>query len=391
MKVLLVNDYATPTGGAELIMLALRQQLRQLGHDARLFASSARPLNQQSKADYECLGTTSRFRTLLQSGNPWAYHKLSQVLSEFNPDVVHVRIFLTQLSPTILPLLINIPAIYHVAWYRPICPLGTKRLPTGEICQNPVGNACYKNKCLPIHDWLPILFQMEIWKNWQNAFDLIVANSHFVKRQLADQGVKVTEVVWNGIPSHSMCLELSPYPTVVFAGRLVVEKGVHILIKAFSKVIKQIPEAKLLIAGAGPEENNLLALASELELRDNITFLGHLSREEMEKVFKNSWVQVVPSQWQEPFGIVAAEAMMRGKTVIASNLGGLTEIVQHNKTGLLFTHDNIQELASSIIMILTNASLARNMGRSGHEIAITNFSEEAFAQKFLDLYQKIKL
>ena len=375
MKILLVNDYATPTGGAELIMLALRQQLRELGHDARLFASSARPLNKKSEADYECLGTTSKFRTLLQSSNPWA---------------VHVRIFLTQLSPSILPLLIDFPTIYHVAWYRPICPLGTKKLPSGDICQSPVGTACYQNKCLPIHDWLPIMLQMKLWNNWQHAFNLVVANSYFVKRQLASQGVNATEVVWNGVPSRPMCSDLSPYPTVVFAGRLVVEKGLDVLIKAFREVIKQIPQARLLIAGAGTEKNNLLALVSELELGDRITFLGHLSREQMEQVFKESWVQVVPSQWQEPFGIVAAEAMMRGKAVIASNLGGLSEIVQHNKTGLLFRHDNIQELASSIIRILGNVNLARDMGETGREIALANFSEEAFTKKFLDLYQQIQ-
>ncbi|MDJ0691881.1 MAG: glycosyltransferase family 4 protein [Xenococcaceae cyanobacterium MO_188.B32] len=390
MKVLLVNDYGTPTGGAELIMLSLRQQLRKLGHDARLFASSARPLNKASKADYECLGTTSKFRTLLQSANPWAFHRFSQVLSKFNPDVVHVRIFLTQLSPTILPLLINIPTIYHVAWYRSICPLGTKRLSNGEMCQDSVGVTCYKNKCLPVHDWLPITFQMKLWKDWQHAFNLIVANSHFVKKQLAIQGVNATEVVWNGIPSRQMCPDLSPYPTVVFAGRLVREKGVNILIKAFCDVVRQISEAKLLIAGEGSEKNDLLALTSDLELQDSITFLGHLSREEMEHVFKGAWVQVVPSQWQEPFGLVAAEAMMRGKPVIASNLGGLTEIVHNHKTGFLFKHDDIQELTSLIIKILSNSNLARNMGKAGREFALANFSEECFAQKFLDFYQRIQ-
>ena len=390
MKVLLVNDYGTPTGGAELIMLSLRQQLRKLGHDARLFASSARPLNKASKADYECLGTTSKFRTLLQSANPWAFHRFSQVLSKFNPDVVHVRIFLTQLSPTILPLLINIPTIYHVAWYRSICPLGTKRLSNGEMCQDSVGVTCYKNKCLPVHDWLPITFQMKLWKDWQHAFNLIVANSHFVKKQLAIQGVNATEVVWNGIPLRPMCQNLSPYPTVVFAGRLVVEKGVDILLKAFREVIKQIPEAKLLIAGEGSEKNNLLGLVSKLELQDSVTFLGHLSRNEMELAFKGAWAQVVPSQWQEPFGIVAAEAMMRGTPVIASNLGGLTEIIQDNKTGLLFKHDNIQELTGLIIKILSDQNLAINMGKAAHKVALDNFSEESFAKKFLELYRRIQ-
>ena len=66
MKILLVNDYATPTGGAELLTLALRSGLRERGHDARFFASSARPGGNSSFADYECFGTTSLLRTPLQ-------------------------------------------------------------------------------------------------------------------------------------------------------------------------------------------------------------------------------------------------------------------------------------------------------------------------------------
>ncbi|MEO0985602.1 MAG: glycosyltransferase family 4 protein [Cyanobacteria bacterium J06639_14] len=389
MKVLLVNDYATPTGGAELIMLALRQQLRVLGHDVRLFASSARPLHKKSEADYECLGTTSRFRTLLQSNNPWASQKLAEVLADFKPDIVHVRIFLTQLSPSILPLLVNIPTIYHVAWYRPICPLGTKRLPTGESCHYSVGAECYKKGCLPIHDWLPLMFQMRRWDAWKHAFNLVVANSHFVKAQLVDQGVDATEVIWNGIPHQPICLELSPAPTAVFAGRLVIEKGVDVLIKAFNLVTDAVPHAKLLIAGAGSEKKNLVGLVSDLKLQNSVTFLGHLSREDMEEKFKEAWVQVVPSQWQEPFGIVAAEAMMRGKAVISSNLGGLTEIVRPGETGLLFTHNNIQELASSITRILSDRAVARSMGEAGRKIALADFSEESFVQKFLNLYRKV--
>lgn len=109
MKILLVNDYSTPTGGAEIRMLGVRDGLRERGHDARLFAGSAQPTTGNA-ADYECFGTLSRFRSLLQTANPFAYVELKRVLAEFRPDVVHVRIFLTQLSPLILPLLRNIPS-----------------------------------------------------------------------------------------------------------------------------------------------------------------------------------------------------------------------------------------------------------------------------------------
>ncbi len=138
MKILLINDYGSPIGGAEVLTFALRDELRRLGHDVRLFASSAGASQASSEADYLCYGTLSRFRTLLQTLNPWAFVRLRRVLQEFQPDVVHVRMFFTQLSPLILPLLRRVPALYHVVWYRPICLTGTKLLPTGSPCQSPV-------------------------------------------------------------------------------------------------------------------------------------------------------------------------------------------------------------------------------------------------------------
>ncbi|MGB3639961.1 MAG: glycosyltransferase family 4 protein [Rivularia sp. (in: cyanobacteria)] len=389
MKILLVNDYATPTGGAELIMLALRKQLRLLGHDARLFASSAKPLNQEIQADYQCLGTTSKFRTLLQSANPWAYQKLAQVLSEFKPDVVHVRIFLTQLSPSILPLLINIPTIYHVAWYRSICPLGTKQLPTGEICQHSVGTACYQNKCLPIHDWLPLMVQMKLWQRWRKAFNLVVANSHAVKDSLVAQGIKPVKVVWNGIEIRAARSPLQTPPTVAFAGRLVWEKGVDILIEAFSKVQKKIPSAHLLIAGKGEAEASLKSLIKQLGLQNQVTLLGHLSRPMLEEKLSQAWVQVVPSRWAEPFGIVAIEAMMRGSAVIATDAGGLREIVRHQQTGLLIPSENVESLTNAILRLLSDRNLAEQMGQQGREIALAHFTETHFVDQFIDLYHQI--
>ena len=106
MKILLIHDLGTATGGAELQMLSLRQGLRDLGHDVRLFSSLATPVkNSQLLADYSCFGTNSLLQVLSQTINPSAYFKLRQILREFKPDVVHVRMFMWQMSPAILPLL----------------------------------------------------------------------------------------------------------------------------------------------------------------------------------------------------------------------------------------------------------------------------------------------
>jgi glycosyltransferase involved in cell wall biosynthesis len=387
MKILLVNDYATPTGGAELVTLGLREGLRKEGHDARVFSSSARPSLGASFADYECVGTTSRWRTLLQVANPWAFTRLRRVLAEFQPDVVHVKMFLTQLSPLILPLLRDVPCLYHVVWYRPICPLGTKTLPDGTACQTPAGVVCYRNHCLPLRDWFPLMLQMKLWRRWRYVFNLVVANSEATRRHLVAEGIEPVKVVWNGVPIQLPRSPLSPPPTAVFAGRLIREKGVDVLLHAFVKVAARIPEARLLVIGDGPEKDTLGELIGKLGLVPNVSMPGHLSRSEMERHCARAWVQVAPSRWAEPFGMVAAEAMMRGTAVVASNVGGLPEIVQHGDTGLLVPPGDVDALAQALLQLLCNREVVEQMGRAGREIALARFSEASYVDRFVRFYQ----
>lgn len=390
MKILLINDYGTPTGGAEVQVLALRDALRKRGHDARLFTSCARHGTVRSHADYECFGTTSRFRTLLQTVNPWAYWQLRRVLTDFQPDVVHVMIFLTQISPLILPLLEDVPSLYYVVWYRPVCPLGTKMLPDATICQVPAGMVCYCNHCLSLHDWLPLMIQMKLWRRWHKAFKLFVAISEAVKNRLTTEGIEPIEVVRPGVLVRSPSPSRAHRPTVVFAGRLVREKGVDVLIRAFTKVAARIPDARLLIAGNGPELNSLNMLTSKLGVSSHVTMLGQISHHEMECLFEGAWVQAVPSRWAEPFGLVAAEAMMRGTAVVASDSGGLSEIVQHGRTGFLIPRGDIQALAEALLLLLKDRGLAEQMGEAGHEIALAQFNETSYVDRFVQLYQTIR-
>jgi len=389
MRILLVSDYATPSGGAELMVLALRNSLRQRGHDARLLASSARPLNLPSQADYECFGMLSAARGLTQVANPSAYIQLKRVLREFRPDVVHVRLFLSQLSPLILPLLKDVPSIYHVAWYRCICPIGTKMLPSRTACHEPAGAACLKHGCVPLYAWPSATLQMKLWRHWRSAFKLIVANSHATRRRLEGDGIQPVEVVWNGVPDRAPPGPLLDRPTIAFAGRLVSEKGTDVLLEAFARVLSRVPAARLLIAGDGPQRQQLASIVQRLGLDSSVLWLGHLSRETMEERFAGIWVQAVPSRWEEPFGIVAAEAMMRGTAVVASNAGGLAEIIQNSKTGVLVQPDNVDDLASALTDLLQSPKRAEQMGRSGREFALRDLRLEAFVDRFIEVYQRL--
>ena len=387
MKILLVNDYATPTGGAEIAILMLREGLRSRGHDARLLSTSAEADGAYNLADYNCFGTISSFRTLLQSANPWAFWQLRRTLAEFQPDVVHVQIFLTQLSPLILPLLRRVPSLYHVVWYRPICPLGTKMFPDGSLCQMPAGQVCYSKGCLPLHDWLPLMMQMKFWRQQLHVFDLIVANSEAVKCRLVAEGIEPETVVGVGVPIRPPRPPLSSAPMVAFAGRLVREKGADLLLRAFARIAAQFPQARLLLVGDGPEREHLKNLIVELGLSCSVAMPGQLPRPELERLFQVAWVQVVPSRWEEPYGLVAAEAMMRGTAVVASNSGGLAEVVQDGKTGILVPPNDLDSLADALLRLLCDRGLAEQMGAAGREIALARFSEAAFVDRFIELYQ----
>ncbi len=389
MRILLVNDYGTPTGGAELAIFTLRDGLRRRGHDVRVFASSAASAGACSQADYSCFGTMSRFRTLLQSANPWAYWSLRRTLKEFSPEVVHLNLFLTQLSPLILPLLRRVPCLYHAHWNRPVCPVGTKTLPDSTTCRTPAGMVCYRNRCLPLRDWFPLMFQTYLWRRWRNVFKILIANSDSVKGLMTAEGFSPVEVIRYGIPEYAARPPLSLPPTVAFAGRLVRQKGVEVLVRAFASVITRIPEARLLLVGEGPEQDSLRSLTDRLGISGSVSFLGHLPRERCEVVLKDAWVQVVPSLYAEAYPLVAGEAMMRGTAVIGSDCGGIHEAVQHGRTGLLVPPGDDQALAESLIRLLQDREEAERMGREGRALALEKWSKAAFIDRFAQLYEEL--
>lgn len=389
MKVLLVNDYAITKGGANIDLLVLRDWLRQCGHDARLFATYAMGGRGHTLADYECFGTTSRFRTLLQAANPWAFLALRRVLGEFRPDVVHVRMFLGQLSPLILLLLKHWPSLYHIDIYEAICPVATKMLPDRNPCPYPVGMVCYRERCLPLRAMLPQMLRMKLWQRWHGAFRLMVANSEAVRSRLVAEGIRPAEVIWNGVPTQPQRPPLSSPPIVAFAGGFVQEKGVDVLLKAFAKVVGQVPEARLLLAGEGPQQKHLRGLIAKLGLSTNVSMLGHIPRRELEQHFAPAWAQAVPSIREETFGLVAAEAMMRGTAVVASSSGGLNEIVQNGQTGFLVPPGEVNLLAEALIRFLKDRDLAEQMGKSAREFALRHFTGEISVEKFITLYQNL--
>ena len=391
MRILLLHDKGTATGGSEHQILALRCGLRERGHDARLLSSRATPVpGSEVLADYTCFGTDPPFQVLSQVANPSAYRTLRHVLRDFRPDVVHLRLFMWQLSPLVLPLLKDVPCLYQTSMYKPICPLGTKMLPDGRPCGDPAGPACLRNGCLSPQAWAPMMVQRRLWHRWSGVIGQVVALSTRMKERLEAEGVGPVEVVPNGVPERPRRPPLDGPPTVAYAGRLSQEKGIDVLLEALADVARTVPDVRLLIAGQGPEEKALRAMAQQLGVDGRVTWLGHLSRDAMEEHFEKAWAQAVPSRWEEPFGNVSTEAMMRGTAVVASAVGGQTDIVEDGVTGALVPPDSADALAAALRPLLQSRELAEQVGQAGRQRALALFSEDRCVENFLRIYERLR-
>lgn len=383
-KVLFLNDVAAPVGGAEIMTYRLRDELRRRGHDARVYASRALG---EGPAEYACFGTTSRLRTLNRAANPRAAWRLRRVLAEFRPDVVHVRMFLTQLSPLVLPLLREVPSLYHAGFYELVCPTGLKLLPDGRLCREPAGRACLR--CLSPQAWVVLMAQRALVERWRGVFDLFVANSDTARRLLEEHGIGPVVRIWNGVPRRPARPPLAVPPTVAYAGRLSWEKGVETLAEAFALVRERVRDARLVLIGDGPLRGSIEDRIGRRGMNANVVLTGHLPPEAAERTLDRAWVQVVPSLLEEPFASAAAEAMMRGTAVVASDHGGAAEIVRQAGAGMLVPPGDAAHLAQALVELLADRERAETLGASGRTWAFDRLSRERCVDAFLELYREL--
>jgi glycosyltransferase involved in cell wall biosynthesis len=328
-------------------------------------------------------------QVLTQTYNPSAVRQLKRVLRAFQPDLVHARMILYQLSPAILPSLSDYPAIYQAAMYRAICPIGTRVLPDGSDCTHIAGRVCLKEGCVTPQSWALLMLQRMLWQRGRGVFSRYVALSHVMRETLEAGGLSPVMVIHNGVPERAKRAPLSGPPRVIYAGRLAPEKGVDLLLRAFAVTHRAVPAATLDIIGDGPLRSSLRELTESLQLTAHVRFLGHLTREQMEAECDSAWVQVVPSQWHEPFGNVSTEAMMRGTAVVASDVGGQRDIVRHEETGRLVPAHDEHAWTRAMTTLLTDRPLAERYGAAGRARALASFSERACLDQWEALYDEV--
>lgn len=176
-------------------------------------------------------------------------------------------------------------------------------------------------------------------------------------------------------------------PSILFAGQLAKVKGVNLLLEAIPIVKKFVSDVHVYIAGSGPDESKLRRLVKELDIEENVEFLGFVQGDRKYSYFKSVDIFVLPSLW-ESAPLVLPEAMMCGRPIVTSNVGGIPDMVENGKTGLLFELGNVEQLAEKLTILLQNRELREEMGEAGAE-KMKEFTWEKIAEKTVGVYREI--
>lgn len=200
-----------------------------------------------------------------------------------------------------------------------------------------------------------------------------------------------SSVIYNGIATDG--IEPTPLPEgaprLLCIGRLVVFKGFDVALDAFALARPSIPAAHLTIAGDGPERDALERRARRLGLGDSVTFAGWVGRDAIYDLIGQSTVVVMPSRFREPFGMVAVEAALMGRPIIASRVGGLPEVVIDGETGVLVEKDDPPELARRLVELFSDPAGLARLGERARAATLQRFSIAANAAAYNALYRRL--
>jgi len=308
------------------------------------------------------------------------------------PDILHIHTNYAFTSSVLLGCRGITPVVQTVHDFRLVCPTGRGISPDGHPCGGYLSEDCVDNRCISNRRYLfKVVIRRVQRALLKQAVYQFIAPSMALHRSLEKDGLPSVHIPYY---SDTSCDSSNPADMeknlVLFIGYLHFSKGVDLLIRAFREVLEEIPSARLFIAGNGPVEDELRSLHQTLNLGEAVKFLGEVSGEEIPRLYRRSSFVVIPSIVCENSPLIIYEAMTFGRAVLGSRIGGIPELVEDGKTGLLFECNNRSDLASKMVSLLKNEALLEQMGEAGRRRAETEFTVEKYLQAILGLYDSAR-
>ncbi|MCP4582569.1 MAG: glycosyltransferase family 4 protein [candidate division Zixibacteria bacterium] len=404
LKIVIANKYLYPRGGDCLYTLRLMELLEKAGHTVIPF-SMHHPENIKTDYDRYFVKHIDFREELKRFGiknsievasraivNSEAAFLMSKLIDECQPDLVHLNNIHHQLTPEIIkaPARYNIPIVWTHHDYTLFCP-DHVFLRDGKVCKKCINGQnihAVINRCKKGSLGASLIAALECWyhnpRKLARQVDRFITPSKFLADIMLNHGIPEAQVTHfpNFLPSAEIDSTGNDY--FLYFGRLSSEKGVNILLEAF----KNLNQGKLIVAGDGPELDNLKSKAGKLGVR-GVDFIGHQSPDSIIKLLSGCIAGLVPSICLENFPYTVMETMIASKPVIASRIGGIPEQVEHDDTGLLFEPGNVDDLRLCLEKILTHKSMAAEMGRRGKLKALREYTAVQHYKNIMKVYEEV--
>ncbi|QIL77541.1 glycosyltransferase family 4 protein [Hymenobacter sp. HDW8] len=385
MRILLLHNRYQQAGGEDVVFRAELELLRAHGHpvDTLEFDND----NIQSAWDKLLTGARSLY-------NPSSARLLKKTIEDFRPDIIHLHNFFPVGSPSLLyaAAAAGVPVVMTLHNYRLICPSAILYT-DGQIYEKSVHQlfpwdaikrGVYRNSRMQTASVAVMTGVHKLLGTWREKVDRYLVLTDFARNIIINSSLKLRPeqvvVKVNSVPDCGIG-PAQRSAQLLFVGRLTPEKGILVLLDAAEK-----GKFPLHIIGDGPLRAEVEEWAARCSF---ITYTGFSTRATVALALQHARALVVASTWYEGMPLVVLEAFAAGTPVIASRLGGLGELIQHETNGLHFEAGNADSLITQAQRLCTDAELAATLGQNARKSYDTRYSPERNYQQLVSIYQSV--
>ena len=356
-------------GGVQRYLSMLQTILPTQGVDCRVWAPAPGPLH----------GMASRW-----FGRRYR-RQVGALIRDYRPDVVHAHNVWMRLSPAPLEAACEagVPVMMTVHDYNWVCPRKWMITEDDRPCETGFGNRCAVSECRGSHEgrvWLPFNALRWLKTAWHRTMltrwvDRFVSPSRHLAGWM-ERSLGVADVIhipnFAPGPRNGAAPPVKNPESLIFVGRLSREKGVDVLLRAMPFVVSHHPGARLVIAGDGPQRRNLERLVEVLGIENVVQFAGFLEPKALGRLYVDAGLVVLPTLWMENCPVSILEAFAHGRAVVATRIGGVPELVDDGRTGIVFERGDDRELGYRLVELLSDPERITTIGRN----AEASWSEE---------------
>ena len=374
MRVAMVTEwFDARAGGVAVHVHQLTKFLERYGVDVEIITGSWNPEEMPVNVPVHVIkGPRDPFFRLNIS--PWTSGEMKEIIKKGDFDVVHA---------------------HHAFARMPLSALSIARdLDIKGILTT------HTISLLPDYEylWSPLSYGYPVYRIMLSKADEIIAVSDSARRFISHFTDVPVRVIPNGVDTSRFrkmdrdeareFMGFGDEPFFLYVGRLVTKKGLFTLLLAFRDVLKEIPKAKLRIAGKGKLKPVLSSMSKVLGINGNVEFLGYVPDDALNPLFSSADVFVLPSSFGESFGIVILEAMASGTPVIGTKVGGIEEILEDGKYGVLVHPSDPSELACAMISMMSDRDIQEKIVKRALQKVRKEYDWRVVAKKVMKLYEK---